>query len=57
VTRRDLSGAGFSVRERFVDIGPIYATREQTHNIPLPLIAGAAALIGGIVVLVTGRKA
>ena len=39
-----------------VDIGPIQATRDETHNIPLPPIAGAEALIGGIVLLVSGRK-
>jgi hypothetical protein len=34
-------------------IGPIHATREKTHNIPLPPIVGAVALIGGVVLLLT----
>ena len=49
-------GFTYTTREKLVDIGPIHATREQTHNVPLPPIAGALALIGGIVLLVTGRK-
>ena len=49
-------GFTYTTREKVVDIGPIHATREQTHNIPLPPIAGAAALIGGVVLLVAGRK-
>ena len=40
----------------FTYIGPIHATREKTHNVPLPPIAGAMALIGGIVLLVARRK-
>jgi hypothetical protein len=39
-----------------VDIGPIHATRDITHNVPLPPIAGAVALVCGIVLLVARRK-
>jgi hypothetical protein len=49
-------GITYTTREKLVDIGPIHATRDQTHNVPLPPIAGAAALIGGVVLLVAGRK-
>ena len=49
-------GITYTTREKLVDIGPIHATREQTHNVPLPPIAGAAALIGGVVLLVAGRR-
>lgn len=49
-------GFTYTTREKVVDIGPIHATRDETHTIPLPPIAGAAALIGGIVLLVSGRK-
>jgi hypothetical protein len=50
-------GFKYTTREKVVDIGPIHATREQTHNVPLPPIVGAVALIGGVVILVAGRKA
>jgi drug/metabolite transporter (DMT)-like permease len=49
-------GFTYTTRETVVDIGPIHATREKTHNIPLPPIAGAVALIGGVVLLAAGSK-
>jgi uncharacterized membrane protein HdeD (DUF308 family) len=50
-------GFTYTTREKVVDIGPIHATREEIHNVPLPPIVGAVALIGGVVLLVAGRKA
>jgi hypothetical protein len=50
-------GFTYTTTERVVDIGPIHATRDKTHNLPLPPIAGALALIGGIVLLVARRPA
>jgi len=49
-------GITYTTRETVVDIGPIHATRDNTHNIPLPPIAGAVALIGGVVLLAAGTK-
>jgi hypothetical protein len=49
-------GFSYTTREKVVDIGPIHATRDETHNVPLPPVLGALALIGGIVVLVYRRK-
>lgn len=50
-------GFSYTTSEKVVDIGPIHATRDKTHNIPLAPIGGALALIGGIVILVAGRRA
>lgn len=50
-------GFSYTSREKIVDIGPIHASRDETHTIPLPPLAGAAAVIGGIILLVTGKKA
>jgi drug/metabolite transporter (DMT)-like permease len=49
-------GLTYTTNEKVVDIGPIHATREKTHNIPLPPIAGAVMLLGGVVLLVAGKK-
>jgi hypothetical protein len=53
-----LAWGGFSYKttEKIVDLGPIKATQEKTHTVPLPPIAGAAALIGGIVLVASGKK-
>jgi len=37
-------------------VGPIQATKEEHHTIPIPPILGALALIGGVVVLVSDRR-
>lgn len=50
-------GFTYTTTERVVDIGPIHATRDKTHNVPLPPIFGAVALIGGIALLAVPRKA
>ncbi|MEI9815397.1 MAG: DUF3185 domain-containing protein [Acidobacteriota bacterium] len=44
-------GISYTTREKVIDLGPIEASREKTHSLPLPPIAGAIALIGGIVLL------
>jgi hypothetical protein len=49
-------GITYTTREKVVDIGPIHASRDQSHTVPLPPIAGALALVGGIVLLVAGKK-
>jgi uncharacterized membrane protein len=49
-------GFTYTTTEKVVDIGPIHATREKTHNIPLPPLARAAAPIGGVVLLVAGKR-
>ena len=49
-------GFTYTTKETVIDIGPIEATREKTHNVPLPPIAGAMAVIGGIALLMLGNK-
>ena len=49
-------GFTYTTRESVVDIGPIHATREKAHNRPLPPIAGALALLGGVALVVTSKK-
>jgi uncharacterized membrane protein YidH (DUF202 family) len=49
-------GIRYTTREKAVDLGPLQVTTERTHTIPLPPIVGALALVGGIVLLVTGGK-
>jgi drug/metabolite transporter (DMT)-like permease len=50
-------GIHYTTQKKVLDVGPIHATEEQHHTIPLPPILGALALIGGVVVLVAGNKA
>jgi drug/metabolite transporter (DMT)-like permease len=49
-------GFTYTTQEKIVDIGPIEATRDKQNNVQIPPIAGAIAVIGGIVLLVMGKK-
>jgi hypothetical protein len=50
-------GFTYTTREKVVDIGPIHATRDESHSVPLPPIAGAVALLGGVALLLTAGRA
>jgi hypothetical protein len=50
-------GFTYTTQEKVVDVGPIHATRDETHRVPLPPIAGAVALIGGVALLIAGKRA
>ena len=50
-------GFSYTTKEKVVDIGPLHATRDQTHYVWLPPVGGALMLAGGVVMLLAGRKA
>jgi hypothetical protein len=50
-------GFTYTSREKIVDIGPIHATRDETHHVPLSPIAGTVAIVGGIALLLAGKRA
>lgn len=54
-----LASGGFSYtrRERILDLGPIQATAETRRTLPIAPMAGIAALLGGIVLVIVGSKA
>ncbi|MBU0674487.1 MAG: DUF3185 domain-containing protein [Proteobacteria bacterium] len=49
-------GISFTTREKVVDLGPIQIAADKTRTIPLPPVVGGIALVGGIVLLVMGKK-
>jgi len=49
-------GITYTTQKKVVDLGPIHATKEEHHTIPLPPVIGVIALIGGVAILVTGRR-
>jgi TRAP-type C4-dicarboxylate transport system permease small subunit len=49
-------GFNYTTREKVADIGPLHISDDKTHTVALPPIAGAVALIGGIVLLVAAKK-
>jgi drug/metabolite transporter (DMT)-like permease len=51
-----MGGFSYTTREKVLDLGPIQATTEKHHSVPLSPIVGIAALIGGIAVLAAGSR-
>jgi hypothetical protein len=49
-------GITYTTREQVLDIGPLEATAERRHTVPLPPVLGAVALIGGIALMIAGAK-
>ncbi len=49
-------GLTYTTRESVVDIGPIHASREKAHNLPLPPLAGGLVLLAGVVLVVTSKR-
>ena len=49
-------GITYTTHKKVLDIGPIQATEEKRHTIPLPPVLGALALVGGVIVLVAGSR-
>jgi hypothetical protein len=46
---------GFKTREKVIDVGPIHASKDETHNVPYGPVAGAILAIGGVVLLVKSK--
>ena len=49
-------GFTYTTQKKVVDIGPIQATKEERHTVPLPPVIGAVSLLAGIVVIASGRR-
>jgi uncharacterized membrane protein HdeD (DUF308 family) len=49
-------GITYTKRETVLDIGPVHATADREKTVPLPPVVGALALVGGVVLLVTGAR-
>jgi uncharacterized membrane protein len=46
----------YTQREKVVDLGPLQVSADKKKSIPLPPIAGAVLLVGGVVVIAMSRK-
>jgi uncharacterized membrane protein YidH (DUF202 family) len=51
-----VGGIRYTTREKVLDIGPIEATSEKHHMIPLSPIVGIASVAGGIALVVAGSR-
>jgi len=49
-------GITYTTRETVLDLGPIHATKDTTKTIPLPPLLGGTAILGGVLLIVLGKK-
>jgi len=50
-------GFSYTTREKAVEIGSLQVTKEEHHLVPVPPVLGVIALVGGVAMLVVGRRA
>ena len=48
-------GFQYTSRKKILDVGPIQATKTEHHTLPIPPVAGAILLVGGVVILAVKR--
>lgn len=48
-------GFTYTTQKKVLDIGPIQATKQEHHSVPIPPIIGVIALISGVAVMAVGR--
>ena len=51
-----VGGFTYTKREKVLDLGPLQATTETQKTIPIAPIAGIAAVVGGIALVIVGSK-
>jgi drug/metabolite transporter (DMT)-like permease len=50
------TGFSYTKREKLVDAGPIHLSADKHESVNWPPYAGGILLVGGILVLATGKK-
>jgi hypothetical protein len=49
-------GITYTTQEKILEVGPLKATAEKKHTVPLPPILGGLALAAGVVLLVVASR-
>jgi hypothetical protein len=49
-------GLTYTTRDTVIDLGPLKATAEREHTVPLPPVVGGAAVAAGVVLLIVGSR-
>ena len=49
-------GITYTTHEKVLEVGPLKATAEKKHTIPLPPVLGGLALGAGVVLVIVGSR-
>jgi len=48
--------ASFTTKENVAKLGPLEVNKENEHRVPIGPIVGGVCIVGGVLMLVTGRN-
>jgi hypothetical protein len=51
-----VQNVSFTETKKVVDLGPIQVRSEEQHNVPIPTIAGIAAVVAGLGLVVLSKR-
>jgi UDP-N-acetylmuramyl pentapeptide phosphotransferase/UDP-N-acetylglucosamine-1-phosphate transferase len=49
-------GITFTTQKKVADIGPIHATKDEKHTVPLTPVLGGLLLVSGVILVLSGSR-
>jgi hypothetical protein len=49
-------GISFTTQKKIVDIGPIHASKDERHTVPISPILGGLLLVGGVILVLSDSR-
>lgn len=49
-------GITFTTQKKVVDVGPIHATKDEKHTVPLTPVLGGLLLVGGVLLVLSNSR-
>lgn len=49
-------GITFTTQKKIVDVGPIHASKDEKHTVPIPPILGGLLLVGGVILVLSDSR-
>jgi hypothetical protein len=51
-----VQNVSFTENKKVVDFGPLQIRSQEQHNVPIPAIAGIAAIVAGLGLVIASRR-
>jgi hypothetical protein len=49
-------GITFTTQKKIVDVGPIHASKDEKHTVPISPILGGLLLVGGVILVLSDSR-
>ena len=50
------AGITYTTQKKVLDIGPVHATKDEKHTVPIPPVMGGLFPVGGVLLLLAGGR-